>query len=221
MDFQECFKIAVDRQASDLHLIAGNKPMLRIDGELLAISESLGGLVARVEAEDILDLQLVATGDPFIFEKVWIDDMLARWPSESELYPDQDFDDYIMGIFQIITDKSALVGTNMEVTVCSNSEVILDSNEPIPSWVVSDEDDDEIDDDAPEEGVKEVLYKGVFVAELESFSPKESEEGGVSIALVFKLDPINGVTDDPSVKCIVIDLVDIDRVKIISGPICN
>ena len=41
MDFQECFKIAVDRQASDLHLIAGNKPMLRIDGELLAISEEL------------------------------------------------------------------------------------------------------------------------------------------------------------------------------------
>jgi twitching motility protein PilT len=41
MEFQDYFKAAIDRKASDLHLITGNRPCLRIDGELIAISEEL------------------------------------------------------------------------------------------------------------------------------------------------------------------------------------
>jgi twitching motility protein PilT len=41
MEFQEYFKLAIERKASDLHLITGNKPSLRIDGELSAISDEV------------------------------------------------------------------------------------------------------------------------------------------------------------------------------------
>ena len=37
--FQDYFKQAIDKGASDLHLVAGNKPALRIDGELIFIGE--------------------------------------------------------------------------------------------------------------------------------------------------------------------------------------
>jgi len=39
MEFQDYFKFAIDRRASDLHLIAGNKAVLRVDGELLFIND--------------------------------------------------------------------------------------------------------------------------------------------------------------------------------------
>lgn len=39
--FQDYFKQAIDKGASDLHLVAGNKPALRIDGELTFIGEEI------------------------------------------------------------------------------------------------------------------------------------------------------------------------------------
>lgn len=41
LSFQDYFKAAIEKNASDLHLIAGNKPALRIDGSLVFISEEL------------------------------------------------------------------------------------------------------------------------------------------------------------------------------------
>lgn len=41
MDFQTLFKIAAAAQASDLHLIFGLKPMLRLNGELFDINEAI------------------------------------------------------------------------------------------------------------------------------------------------------------------------------------
>jgi len=38
MEFQDYFKTAIERRASDLHLIAGNMPYLRVDGDLMPIS---------------------------------------------------------------------------------------------------------------------------------------------------------------------------------------
>lgn len=39
MEIRELFQIAVDKKASDLHLVVGLKPILRIEGELLEIKE--------------------------------------------------------------------------------------------------------------------------------------------------------------------------------------
>jgi twitching motility protein PilT len=39
LNFQDYFKQAIDKGASDLHLVAGNKPALRVDGELIFIGE--------------------------------------------------------------------------------------------------------------------------------------------------------------------------------------
>lgn len=41
MEFKEYFQLAIDRHASDLHLIGGSRPSLRIDGELVPISEDI------------------------------------------------------------------------------------------------------------------------------------------------------------------------------------
>ncbi len=41
LSFQDYFKEAIDKGASDLHLVAGNRPALRIDGELIFISEEI------------------------------------------------------------------------------------------------------------------------------------------------------------------------------------
>ena len=41
MDLKQYFIESVKRQASDLHLIASNKPYLRIDGELVALSQEV------------------------------------------------------------------------------------------------------------------------------------------------------------------------------------
>ncbi|MFA6410073.1 MAG: PilT/PilU family type 4a pilus ATPase [Candidatus Buchananbacteria bacterium] len=40
-NIQEYFEIAIKRKASDLHLVSGNRPTLRIDGNLEVISEDL------------------------------------------------------------------------------------------------------------------------------------------------------------------------------------
>ena len=44
MDFRALFKIAALAQASDLHLVFGLKPMLRLDGELFDVNDSIGKL---------------------------------------------------------------------------------------------------------------------------------------------------------------------------------
>lgn len=41
MDLEQYFKEAISRQASDLHLAAGNKPYLRIDGQLTPVSNDI------------------------------------------------------------------------------------------------------------------------------------------------------------------------------------
>lgn len=41
MEFQDYFKAAIDNKSSDLHLIAGNKPVLRTDGELNFLNSEL------------------------------------------------------------------------------------------------------------------------------------------------------------------------------------
>jgi twitching motility protein PilT len=51
MQIDDLLHIAVDRKASDLHLKVGNYPCLRIDGELVPLSEQ-----QRVSAEDMLSM---------------------------------------------------------------------------------------------------------------------------------------------------------------------
>lgn len=50
MDIIKYFQQAINQKASDLHLVAGNKPYLRIDGELTAIEEQLLDNAALHEA---------------------------------------------------------------------------------------------------------------------------------------------------------------------------
>jgi len=51
MHIDELLKIAMERKASDLHLKVGNLPHLRVDGELLPLSEQ-----PRISAEDMLNM---------------------------------------------------------------------------------------------------------------------------------------------------------------------
>jgi len=39
MDIKELFKIAVSKKASDLHLVVGLSPLVRVDGELMSLNE--------------------------------------------------------------------------------------------------------------------------------------------------------------------------------------
>ena len=39
MDLRELLKIAVDRKASDLHIKVGSPPVIRIDNQLIPLSE--------------------------------------------------------------------------------------------------------------------------------------------------------------------------------------
>jgi len=50
MDLEYYFKEAVERHASDLHLVAGNKPYLRLDGQLVALSNDIIANQALTEA---------------------------------------------------------------------------------------------------------------------------------------------------------------------------
>src|SRR5258706_1337870 len=51
MQIDDLLRIAVERKASDLHLKVGNFPYLRIDGELVPLSE-----LKRVTSEDMLNM---------------------------------------------------------------------------------------------------------------------------------------------------------------------
>jgi len=51
MQIDDLLRIAMDRKASDLHLKVGNYPHIRIDGELLPLTEQ-----TRVTAEDMLNM---------------------------------------------------------------------------------------------------------------------------------------------------------------------
>ena len=51
MNIDDLLRIAMERRASDLHLKVGNYPHLRIDGDLVPLTEQ-----ARVSAEDMLNM---------------------------------------------------------------------------------------------------------------------------------------------------------------------
>src|SRR4051794_16638637 len=51
MQIDDLLRIAMERKASDLHLKVGNYPHLRIDGELLPLTDQ-----PRVTAEDMLTM---------------------------------------------------------------------------------------------------------------------------------------------------------------------
>src|SRR5512146_2326458 len=51
MLIDDLLRIAVDRKASDLHLQVGNYPCLRVDGELVPLSDQ-----PRISAEDMLNM---------------------------------------------------------------------------------------------------------------------------------------------------------------------
>ena len=51
MHVDDLLRIATERKASDLHLKVGNYPHVRVDGELVALSEQ-----PRVSAEDMLNM---------------------------------------------------------------------------------------------------------------------------------------------------------------------
>lgn len=53
MDIKELFKIAAQKNASDLHLVVGQKPLLRIDGDLIYIEEE--NEVTGKDMEKIVD----------------------------------------------------------------------------------------------------------------------------------------------------------------------
>src|SRR3990172_1616030 len=51
MHIDDLLRIAMERKASDLHLKVGNYPYLRVDGELVPLSDQ-----PRVSAEDMLNM---------------------------------------------------------------------------------------------------------------------------------------------------------------------
>ena len=51
MSIDDLLRIAMERRASDLHLKVGNYPHLRIDGELIPLTDQ-----TRVSAEDMLNM---------------------------------------------------------------------------------------------------------------------------------------------------------------------
>src|SRR3569832_2543025 len=51
MNIDDLLRIAMDRKASDLHLKVGNYPHIRVDGELVPLTDH-----TRVSAEDMLNM---------------------------------------------------------------------------------------------------------------------------------------------------------------------
>src|SRR5438552_17561692 len=51
MSIDDLLRIAMERKASDLHLKVGNYPYLRVDGELVPLSDQ-----PRISAEDMLNM---------------------------------------------------------------------------------------------------------------------------------------------------------------------
>ncbi|MHB8903598.1 MAG: type IV pilus twitching motility protein PilT [Patescibacteria group bacterium] len=62
MDLNNLFKIAAEKRASDIHLVYGQEPILRIDGNLFAISgivkDSKFPRLGAIELESVMDLML-------------------------------------------------------------------------------------------------------------------------------------------------------------------
>jgi twitching motility protein PilT len=56
MDINNLFKIAVQKKASDLHLVAGKRPILRIDGDLVEIDKKTPVLSREINQELIFSL---------------------------------------------------------------------------------------------------------------------------------------------------------------------
>src|SRR5437763_4020979 len=52
MNIDDLLRIATERRASDLHLKVGNYPHLRVDGELVPLTEQ-----PRITAEDMLNME--------------------------------------------------------------------------------------------------------------------------------------------------------------------
>lgn len=43
MDINNLFKLAAEKKASDIHLLFGQNPVFRIDGQLININEAVAG----------------------------------------------------------------------------------------------------------------------------------------------------------------------------------
>jgi len=59
MNIDDLLRIAMERRASDLHLKVGNYPHLRIDGDLVPLTDQ-----ARVSAEDMLNMAFSMMSGP-------------------------------------------------------------------------------------------------------------------------------------------------------------
>src|SRR5437868_12351761 len=51
MNIDDLLRVAMDRKASDLHLKVGNFPHIRVDGELVSLTDK-----PRISAEDMLNM---------------------------------------------------------------------------------------------------------------------------------------------------------------------
>src|SRR2546430_8719063 len=51
MNIDDLLRVAMDRKASDLHLKVGNFPHIRVDGELVSLTDQ-----PRISAEDMLNM---------------------------------------------------------------------------------------------------------------------------------------------------------------------
>jgi len=62
MDINNLFKLATEKKASDIHLLYGQAPILRIDGELLDINQAVAGInmapLSSLDLESFLDAML-------------------------------------------------------------------------------------------------------------------------------------------------------------------
>lgn len=73
MDINNLFKLAAEKKASDIHLLFGEAPVLRLDGELLNINQLIpSGQFAKLTAadlEDFLDIMLSREQKSRFFDK--------------------------------------------------------------------------------------------------------------------------------------------------------
>lgn len=57
MDINNLFKLAAEKKASDIHLLFGQKPIFRIDGQLVDVDEAVGAAAGDFSALSKLDLE--------------------------------------------------------------------------------------------------------------------------------------------------------------------
>lgn len=73
MDIKNLFKLAAEKGASDIHLIVGQEPILRIDGELFSASDVISGLkfpvLGEVEMAGVVDIILEKEQKKRFFDK--------------------------------------------------------------------------------------------------------------------------------------------------------